>query len=77
MKLVRALVLLAPFALAACSQGLGDRCNTDGDCDAGLFCQYSTDPNRGATEGGICATILGNDASVGSDAGIDMNRTGG
>jgi hypothetical protein len=40
--LLISVALLTLAAFAGCSQGVGDRCEIDSDCESGLFCSGST-----------------------------------
>jgi hypothetical protein len=59
-----AFALVGTFVLGVgCSQGEGDRCQIDSDCNSGLVC-------RGGPKNGICqpSTIPGTGGSTGQDA---------
>jgi hypothetical protein len=66
-RLVAVAVVAAPLALAGCSQGVGDRCQVQSDCDTGLLCII---PAGGTPQsGGTCQN-----PGMGSDAGVgDMS----
>jgi hypothetical protein len=52
-----AIVLLGVLALAACKQGLGDRCQVNSDCVSGLVCSAATGTCTNETSGGIDAQV--------------------
>lgn len=65
-RLVAVLALAAPLFLAAgCKQGVGDRCQTNDDCDTGLTCVL---PSGGSVQAG--GTCKGTDEG-GADMGVD------
>ena len=50
--MTRLLLFSFVFALAACTQGAGDRCNplrATSDCDPGLTCVYPAGPSCGVS----------------------------
>jgi hypothetical protein len=51
-RLLAALVLISPLALWGCSQGVGDRCQVDSDCQDGLRCILA--PTATPQTGGTC-----------------------
>jgi hypothetical protein len=69
-----ALVLSIPFAFAGCKQGVGDRCQTDSDCDDGLVCVL---PSGGTPQTGGTCQMPGNvDGSVFLDQGSPDGLSG-
>ncbi len=60
--LIPALALAAPLALAGCKQGVGDRCQTNDDCDSG-FCILP--PGGSSLTGGTCQ-------AANADLGVDL-----
>jgi hypothetical protein len=66
-----AVLAISVFAGISCSQGLGERCEQQSDCDDGLFCsQNGTDPM-----GGTCMSQEPTPTNDGGTAGTD--GTGG
>ncbi|HZS39955.1 MAG TPA: hypothetical protein VFF06_24145 [Polyangia bacterium] len=62
-RLVTAVIVLSPLALAGCKQGVGDRCQVMSDCEDGLICVL---PAGGTPQsGGTCQPQGG-----GQDAGV-------
>ena len=60
---------LAAGGLAGCHQGVGERCQTNADCDDGLICNSATSTclatsTGGGIDGGVDAPL---------DAGIDAD----
>jgi hypothetical protein len=51
------IALLLLLSLAACKQGLGDRCQVNSDCVSGLVCSAATGTCTDQTSGGIDAQV--------------------
>jgi len=68
MKQVVLVALFVVVALAACKQGLGDRCQVNSDCSDGLICSAATGTCESPTSTGIDASVPGQ-----VDAGIDAH----
>ena len=60
-----ALLSLSALTLAACKQGLDDRCQVNSDCEDDLICVLDV----GATpqSGGKCSTVAGSDMASRAD----------
>lgn len=62
------LVLAVATSLAACKQGLGDRCQLNSDCDDSAYCAMNSNPGLG----GVCTA-----KDTGADAGGTSNDFSG
>jgi hypothetical protein len=60
------LVITSPLAFGGCKQGVGDRCQTNDDCDSNLTCILP--PGGSALTGGTCEP-------ANADLGVDMTNS--